>query len=287
MPLLARSVGSKGALEVVSQSKCFGGTVTRYQHWSESTQTKMGFSVFAPPGEHARMPVLYFLSGLTCDDTNFTIKAGALQHLARRGMLLVCPDTSPRGLSLPGETDHWDFGRAAGFYLDATTPGYRDHYRMYTYVTQELPKVAEESIRADPDRRGIFGHSMGGLGALNLFLHNRSLYKSVSAFSPICNPTQCPWGRKAFIGFLGPDEEQWKPWDPSVQLKALPPKDMPSILISQGTADQFLKAQLQPEALPRHPAVRIELHDGYDHGYYFVSTFIEQHIDFHAENLRA
>lgn len=265
---------------------CFSGTVTRYRHESKSTKTTMGFSVFMPKNpEKKPLPVLYWLSGLTCDDTNMMIKAGAQRHLAEHDIVLVCPDTSPRGLSLPGEADHWDFGRGAGFYLDAVVPPFNTNYNMYSYIAKELPAVIETNFSVDPKRKSIFGHSMGGLGALNIYLHNREQYLSVSAFSPICNPVKCLWGQKAFRGYLGPNEADWAPWDPSLQLAALPDADVPRMLVSQGTRDEFLTTQLKPESLRKHQNIRLVMHEGYDHSYYFIATFMRMHVAHHAARL--
>ncbi len=200
--------------EVISQHRCFNGTVGFYKHEAASTACSMKFSVFTPPQAQAgRVPVLYYLAGLTCTEETFMIKTGAQRIAAELGIMLVAPDTSPRGLKLPGESDSWDFGVGAGFYVDATVEPWSRHYRMYTYVTQELRALVEAQFPADPTRTGIFGHSMGGHGALTIALRNPDRYRSVSAFAPIAAPKQCPWGQKAFSGYLGPDRGQWSTYD--------------------------------------------------------------------------
>ncbi|MGH8138088.1 MAG: S-formylglutathione hydrolase [Steroidobacteraceae bacterium] len=282
------------AFEVISQHHCFGGVVGFYRHDSASTASSMRFSVFAPPqARSGRVPVLYYLAGLTCTEETFMIKAGAQRVAAELGMLLVAPDTSPRGLKLAGESDSWDFGVAAGFYVDATQEPWSKHYRMYTYVTQELRALVESQFPADATRTGIFGHSMGGHGALTLALRNPDLYKSVSAFAPIAAPSQCPWGQKAFAGYLGADRAQWSAYDATELVARV--KDAarrPPILIDQGLADQFLEKQLHPhlfEAACRKVGYPLTLrrHEGYDHGYYFMSTFMEDHLRHHGKILGA
>jgi len=273
-------------LEVVSKNKVFGGSVTRYRHASETVKCDMGFAVYTPAAAATKkVPTLYWLSGLTCDDTNFIFKAGAFEHLANHGFQIVCPDTSPRGLGIEGEDDSYDFGSGAGFYISATTPLYKNNYQMFSYITEELPSVVEKNTPADPDKKSIFGHSMGGLGALNCFLKTNGVYQSVSAFSPICNPVNCPWGHKGFTGYIGEDKQKWKDWDPSIQLHNLG-SDAPPVLISQGTDDQFLDEQLLTHSLPQMPQIDVRMEEGYDHSYYFISTFIKDHIDFHAKYLK-
>ena len=280
------------AFEVISQHQCFGGVVGFYRHDSSSTASSMRFAVFTPPqARSGRVPVLYYLAGLTCTEETFMIKAGAQRVAAELGLLLVAPDTSPRGLKLPGESDAWDFGLAAGFYLDATQGPWSKHYRMYTYVTQELRALIESRFPVAPARTGIFGHSMGGHGALTLALRNPDIYKSVSAFAPIAAPSQCPWGQKAFTGYLGPDKAQWSEYDATELVAAV--KDAarrPAILIDQGLADQFLEKQLHPhlfEAAARGAGYPLTLrrHEGYDHGYYFMLTFMEDHLRHHWKTL--
>ena len=201
-------------MDTLSEAKSFGGVQGIYSHASECTGTPMQFSVYVPPQAAAGpVPVLYYLSGLTCTEENFTTKAGAQRLAAEHGLIVVAPDTSPRGLELPGEHESWDFGSGAGFYVDATEPPWADHYRMYSYVTEELPSLVESRFPIDTQRRGIFGHSMGGHGALTVALRHPDRYRSVSAFAPIVAPTQCPWGERAFRGYLGEDRERWKAYD--------------------------------------------------------------------------
>lgn len=280
--------------EVVSQHRCFKGTVGFYKHEAASTSCAMKFSVFTPPqAQSERVPVLYYLAGLTCTEETFMIKAGAQRVAAELGIMLVAPDTSPRGVKLPGDSDNWDFGVGAGFYVDATVEPWSRHYRMYTYVTQELRALIEAQFPADPARTGIFGHSMGGHGALTIALRNPNRYRSVSAFAPIAAPKQCPWGQKAFSGYLGPDRGQWSTHDATELVATV--KDAaqkPPILIDQGLSDQFLQTQLHPhlfeEAAKKvgYP-LQLRRHEGYDHGYYFISTFMEDHLVHHAKILKA
>ena len=237
--------------------------------------------------------MLYYLSGLTCTDDNFTTKAGAQRAAAAHGIALVAPDTSPRGAGSPGEDDNWDFGTGAGFYVDATTPGFTEHYNMYSYITAELPELINSQFNVDPARKSICGHSMGGHGSLMAALKNPGMYKSASAFSAICNPMNCPWGTKAFTGYLGEDKEAWKGYDASVLAAAYAGPKL-SLLLDQGGADEFLeKKQLLPEVLVEAAApnaaldVELRMQPGYDHSYYFIATFIEDHINFAATFLKA
>ena len=280
--------------EQISQHRCFGGTMGFYRHQAASTASAMRFAVFTPPqAASARVPVLYYLAGLTCTEETFMIKAGAQRVAAELGMMLVTPDTSPRGLNLPGESDSWDFGVGAGFYVDATEAPWSKHFRMYTYVSQELRELVTAHFPADPARCGILGHSMGGHGALVLGLRNPDLYRSISAFAPIAAPRQCPWGKKAFGGYLGEDRGQWAQYDASEIAAGV--KDAarrPPLLVDQGLADQFLAEQLYPERLEqacRSSGLKLTLrrHEGYDHGYYFISTLIEEHLRHHARILKA
>jgi S-formylglutathione hydrolase len=280
------------AFEVISQQKCFEGTVGFYRHESTSTASAMRFSVFVPKeGRTGRVPVLYYLAGLTCTEETFMIKAGAQRVAAELGLMLVAPDTSPRGLNLPGDTESWDFGVGAGFYVDATQEPWSKQYRMYTYVTQELRELIEAQFPADPARTGIFGHSMGGHGALTLGLRNPGIYKSISAFAPISAPKQVPWGQKAFNGYLGPDTGQWSQYDATEIVSGLEDAPRrPPLLIDQGLADQFLEKQLPQhlfEAAAKQVGYPLTLrrHAGYDHGYYFISTFMEDHLRHHAKFL--
>jgi S-formylglutathione hydrolase len=250
----------------------------------------MRFSVFLPAAaESARLPAMFYLAGLTCNEETFMIKGGAQRIAAREGMILVAPDTSPRGAGVAGEADDWDFGVGAGFYVDATEDPWRKHYRMYSYIL-ELRELLVAQLPLDAGRIGIFGHSMGGHGALVLALRNPGLFRSVSAFAPIAAPSRCPWGEKAFSRYLGADEATWRAYDASA-LMALAKTPFPKgILIDQGLADKFLGDQLYPEAFEaacRHAGQPLELrrHAGYDHGYYFISTFMEDHLNFHSANL--
>jgi len=275
--------------EVVSQSRSFGGTVGFYRHEATSTACPMKFAVFVPPqAQSGSVPVLYYLAGLTCTEETFMIKAGAQRVAAELGIALVAPDTSPRGVKLPGDSDSWDFGVGAGFYVDATVEPWSRHYRMYTYVTHELRALIESRFPVDPGRSGIFGHSMGGHGALTLGLRNPDIYRSVSAFAPIAAPRTCPWGQKAFTGYLGPDEGQWSEHDATdLVIRVRNAAKRPPILIDQGLNDQFLERELHPELFAAACAkvgypLSLRRQAGYDHSYYFISTFIEDHLRHHA-----
>jgi len=277
------------ALETISEQRCFGGIQGFYRHASAECAGSMRFSVFQPPhaAQHA-VPVLYFLAGLTCSEETFMIKAGAQRVAAELGLMLVAPDTSPRGTGVAGATDAWDFGEGAGFYLDAVQAPFADNFRMYSYVTRELPAMIERHFPADVARSGIFGHSMGGHGALTIALKNPDRYRSVSAFAPIVAPTRVPWGEKAFTGYLGPDRGAWADHDACelVQRRRFPGP----ILLDQGSADKFLEEQLQPELFERAcessgQELRLRNQPGYDHSYWFISTFIEDHLRHHAQAL--
>ena len=263
-----------------------------HRHAAKTTACDMKFAVFTPPqAKRDRVPVLYYLAGLTCTEETFMIKAGAQRMAARLGLCLVAPDTSPRGISLPGDGDSWDFGVAAGFYLDATVEPWSRHYRMYSYVARELPELIESAFPVDADRCGIVGHSMGGHGALTIGLKHPDRYRSISAFAPIAAPMQCPWGEKAFTGYLGPDCSSWRQYDATELVLGLENASTRSaILIDQGEADAFLEKQLHPhllEAAARKVGLPLNLrrHADYDHGYYFVSTFIDDHLTHHAKLL--
>ncbi len=279
--------------EITTQSEhaCFGGTTSFHEHPSETCDAPMRFAVYTPPQATERpVPVLYYLAGLTSTEENFMTKSGAQRYAAEHGLMLVAPDTSPRGVGIPGEDDDWDFGSGAGFYVDATAEPWSRHYRMYSYVTAELPAIVQEHFPARPGARGIFGHSMGGHGALTIALKNPDLYKSVSAFAPIAAPMRAPWGKKAFSGYLGPEKEEWREHDASKLVREHPFSDQRTILVDQGTGDQFLEEQLYPEVFERACAeagqsLTLRRHEGYDHGYYFISTFMEDHIKHHAEAL--
>ena len=251
----------------------------------------MKFSVYQPPQAMAgKVPVLYYLAGLTCTEETFPIKAHAQAVAADLGLMLVAPDTSPREPRIPGDADKWDFGQGAGFYVDATEAPWSANYRMYSYVSRELPEVVAASLPVSSEAAGIFGHSMGGHGALTIALRNPAQYKSLSAFAPIVAPMQCPWGQKAFTNYLGPDHERWREHDASV-LVARNPFPAP-ILIDQGTADQFLaEQQLLPDKFSAAAAqsgqkLTLRMQPGYDHGYYFIQTFMADHLRHHAKILK-
>ncbi len=275
-------------MKITKSYKSFGGTSQFCEHESSATASTMKFSLFVPPG-----PIkgcLFWLSGLTCTEENFMSKAGAQRYLAEAQILLVCPDTSPRGLGLPGVQDAWDFGEGAGFYVDAETAGFNKHYRMYSYILDDLLPLVKSQYPSIEDRIGIFGHSMGGHGALVLGLRNPKLFRSVSAFAPIANPLLSAWGQKAFRGYLGPESKLWNAYD-ATDLLASGYKHPSPLLIDQGTEDQFLKdQQLLPEnllAAAQKSGQKIEFHlrEGYDHSYYFIASFVADHIAFHAKRL--
>ncbi len=280
------------APELISRHGAFGGAVSFYRHDAQETGCAMKFAVFMPPqAERRRVPVLWYLAGLTCTEETFMIKAGAQRVAAELGLALVAPDTSPRGVPLPGDSDSWDFGIAAGFYLDATEEPWSRHYRMNSYITQELSALVEQNFPVDPKRQGIFGHSMGGHGALTLGLRNPERYRSISAFAPIAAPMHCPWGQKAFTGYLGGDRERWRDHDACELIRALSTvTGRPPLLVDQGLSDQFLEQQLMPERLEQackdagYP-LTLRRQPGYDHGYYFISTFMEDHLRHHARAL--
>lgn len=282
-------------IETISEHPCFGGKVGFYRHASAANHCDMRFSVFVPPqAAKTRVPVLTFLSGLTCTEETFMIKSGAQRIAADLGLMLVNPDTSPRGEGVPDDPEGaYDFGLAAGFYLNATQAPWSRHYHMYDYVTKELPEAVFANFAGDRNRQGISGHSMGGHGALTLGLRNGAMYKSISAFAPIANPVNCPWGQKAFSNYLGADKSTWNEYD-ATELARRIGKNKPAhkILVDQGMADQFLQQELHPqnfEAACKESGVALELrrHDGYDHGYYFISTFMEDHLRHHAGILSA
>ena len=283
---------AESSLETLSRHRCFDGVMGFYRHDARATACPMRFSVFTPPqAEKRRVPVLYYLAGLTCTEETFMIKAGAQRIAAELGLMLVAPDTSPREVNLPGDSDSWDFGIGAGFYLDAIQEPWSRHVRMYSYVTSELPALIEAHFPADAERTGIFGHSMGGHGAIMIALKNPKLYRSISAFAPIAAPKQCPWGEKAFVNYLGTKRDTWDEYDSTeIMLKIQDAADRPPILIDQGTADQFLETQLHPHLLEQaakkvgYP-LTLRQQPGYDHGYYFISTFIEDHLRHHERML--
>jgi S-formylglutathione hydrolase len=279
-----------GDLTVLSEQKCFGGTMGFYSHDSEATRGTMRFAVYRPPGK-GPFPVLTYLAGLTCTEETFMIKAGAQRLAAEAGLLLVAPDTSPRGHNIPGEAEAWDFGVGAGFYLDATQAPWSAHWRMESYVVGELNALVTASFPADASRQGLFGHSMGGHGALTLALRHKDRWRSVSAFAPIGAPMRCPWGIKAFTGYLGPDRSQWAEHDTTEILKSRGPLPF-EILVDQGLADKFLDEQLKPELLEEAAKaagqkLTLRRHEGYDHSYWFIQTFVADHIAHHAKALKA
>jgi S-formylglutathione hydrolase len=274
------------SLNLLSEHRCCGGTQRFYSHESRECRSEMRFSVFLPPQAAQRsVPVLYYLAGLTCTEETFMIKAGAQRVAAELGLMLVTPDTSPRKTRFPGDDASWDFGIAAGFYVDATESPWSQSYRMYSYVTRELPELIQALGVARADRQGIFGHSMGGHGALVCALRNPEQYRSVSAFAPIAAPMQCPWGVKAFSGYLGHDKTAWAQYDASALVAAR--RYERTILVDQGTADKFLTEQLKPELLEAAcgksgTPLELRRQEGYDHGYYFISTFVADHLQHHA-----
>ena len=280
------------SIERVSEHGCFGGRASFWRHASAATSTSMSFGIFVPDsaGAGKRRPVLTYLAGLTCTPETFMTKAAAFRYAAESGVILVAPDTSPRGEGVPDTPDEWDFGQSAGFYINATQKPWAEHFQMERYVTEELPAVLEANFPVDLSRHGLFGHSMGGHGALTLGLKRPDLYKSLSAFAPISNPIDCPWGQKAFSRYLGGTAADWAAHDASVLLSKA--KAGPKILVDQGLSDSFLTEQLKPEALERAAAisgreVEVRRHEGYDHGYYFISTFMADHIAHHAGILGA
>ncbi|MBB1427512.1 S-formylglutathione hydrolase [Shewanella sp. SG44-2] len=276
-------------IESISSTKAFGGWHKQYSHQSSALNCTMRFAIYLPPqAESQKVPVLYWLSGLTCTDENFMQKAGAQRIAAELGMAIVAPDTSPRGESVADDADGaYDFGLGAGFYLNATKPPFSQHYQMYDYVVNELPALIEAHFPVT-EQRSISGHSMGGHGALTIGLKNPNKYKSLSAFSPICHPMDSPWGIKAFRGYLGDDQQQWKQYD-SCELMANSQQFVPA-LVDQGCNDNFLNEQLKPQDLVKvakdkgYP-LELRMQPGYDHSYYFIATFIEDHLRFHAKYL--
>ncbi len=277
------------SLELLSEHCSFGGSVRFYHHFSIACDAPMRFSLYLPPqAERKRVPVLYYLAGLTCTEETFMVKGGAQRLASELGILLVTPDTSPRGTGIPGESESWDFGIGAGFYLDATRDPWSRHYRMYRYVTEELPALLAQHFPADLRRESITGHSMGGHGALVCAFRNPGRYRSVSAFAPVSAPARCPWGVKAFEGYLGEDREVWKAWDASELVRRGP---IPApILVDQGSKDPFLELQLKPEIFASacreaQQPLEFRMQPGYDHSYYFISTFLADHLRFHAGHL--
>ncbi len=279
-------------LENISSVKVSGGWHKQYTHSSQSTHCTMRFAVFLPPGasEANKVPVLYWLSGLTCTDENFMQKAGAFKKAAELGIAIVAPDTSPRGENVPNE-DSYDFAQGAGFYVNATQAPYNTHFNMYDYVVRELPALIEQHFPVT-STKAISGHSMGGHGALMVALKNPTAFVSASAFSPIVNPIECPWGVKAFTGYLGNDKALWKQYDSCELMKNAEQANYLPMLVSQGDADGFLQEQLKPENLvaiadKKGYPLTLEMQAGYDHSYFFISSFIDQHLLFHHQFLTA
>lgn len=280
-------------IETLSETRCFGGTTGFYRHASATNNCDMQFSVFVPPqAAHGKVPVLTFLSGLTCSEENFMVKSGAQRVAAELGLMLVSPDTSPRGAGVPDDPDDdYDFGLGAGFYVNATQAPWSQHYQMYDYVTQELRQIIFEKFPGDPKRHGLTGHSMGGHGALTIGLRNPDIYKSLSAFAPICTTLNSPWGKKALGYYLGDDTSAWSDHDAcEVARSVADPGAFRNILVDQGAADPYLAEQLRPELLQAACEqsglpLQLRFHEGYDHGYYFIATFIEEHLNFHFDQL--
>ena len=282
-------------VELLSQHACFGGLQQFYRHASTEIGLPMRFSVFLPPQAltGAVCPAIFFLAGLTCTEETFMIKAGAQRVAAREGLILITPDTSPRGANIPGDSNAWDFGVGAGFYLDATEAPWSAHYRMESYIVHELRTLLNQFLPVDQERLGIMGHSMGGHGALTLALRHPGIYKSLSAFAPIAAPSQCPWGQKAFTAYLGSDQTSWAAHDASALMTQQKHAPYPQgILIDQGEADQFLATQLYPQLFVAAceqvgQTLNLRRHAGYDHGYYFISSLIEDHLLHHKNQLSA
>jgi S-formylglutathione hydrolase len=279
------------SLEQVSANAMFGGKQLKLKHHSSSLNCEMIFSVYLPPqADSVNVPVIYWLSGLTCTDNNFVQKAGAQQYAAEAGVAIVCPDTSPRGEHIPDDPEGaYDFGLGAGFYVNATQAPWSEHYHMYDYVTQELPQLlAGSDLPLDTDNCSIMGHSMGGHGALTIALKNAGKYKAVSAFSPICSPLNCPWGEKALGNYIGENKEDWAQYDACALIAGA--EEKLHILVDQGQNDDFLSGQLKPQLLQQacqdanHP-LTLRYQAGYDHSYFFIATFIEDHITHHAAAL--
>ncbi|BCG08697.1 S-formylglutathione hydrolase [Buttiauxella agrestis] len=275
-------------MELLEEHRCFEGWQQRWRHDSTVLKCQMTFSIFLPTPRTNPPPVLYWLSGLTCNDENFTTKAGAQRVASELGIVLVMPDTSPRGENVPNN-ESYDLGQGAGFYLNATEEPWAGHFRMYDYINEELPALIADNFSIS-DKASIFGHSMGGHGALSIALKNPGRYCSVSAFAPIVNPTRVPWGQKAFAAYLGADEAKWREWDSCCLLMQADESKSTPVLIDQGDADQFLADQLQPAqfaevARQKNWPLTLRVQPGYDHSYYFIASFVEDHLRFHAEHL--
>ncbi len=277
-------------MEQIDEHRSFGGRQLRFSHASQALDCSMNFSVYLPPAaQEGSVPVLYWLSGLTCTDENFVQKAGAQQYAAKHGVAIVAPDTSPRGEGVPDDPEAaYDFGLGAGFYVNATQAPWSRHYRMYDYVVHELPALVTAKLPIHGERAGIFGHSMGGHGALTIALKNPHRFRSVSAFSPICSPLNCPWGEKALGNYLGADRAAWKQYDTTELVRSAEYR-LP-VLVDQGDADNFLASQLKTELLEKACAeasypMTIRMQAGYDHSYFFIASFIGEHIEFHMRHL--
>ena len=278
-------------METIAENRCFGGRQLRCTHRSEVLDCDMTFAIYLPPqAEQGAVPVLYWLSGLTCTDENFVTKAGAQRYAAAHGIAVVAPDTSPRGEGVADDPEGaYDFGLGAGFYLNATEQPWRRHYRMYDYIRDELPGLIATAFPVDDSRVGISGHSMGGHGALVMALRNPGRFRSVTAFAPVCSPMNCPWGEKALGGYLGQDRETWREYDSTVLLAAS--SERLPVLVDQGDLDDFLAEQLHTHLLEQacieadYP-MTIRMQPGYDHSYFFIASFIGEHLAFHAERLR-
>ncbi len=276
-------------MEEIENVKEFGGYLRRYKHKSYCCNCDMTFSIYLPPqAEQKSVPSIYWLSGLTCTDDNFRTKAGAQRYASENGVALVIPDTSPRGDNVPDYPDRYDLGQGAGFYVNATTTTWSDNYQMYDYIVEELPKLIEDFFPIIKNNKSIFGHSMGGHGALVCALRNPQHYKSVSAFAPIYNPSTSPWGKDCFNTYLGPDKDLWEQYDATYLVREN--SSMP-LFIDQGSNDEFIDTQLYPNKFEKAckesgAELNLRLHDGYDHSYHFISTFIGEHINFHSEYLK-
>lgn len=281
------------SIETLSETNCFGGRIGFYRHTSQTNNCEMQFSVFVPPhATNEKLPVVTFLSGLTCTEENFMVKSGAQRVAAELGLMLISPDTSPRGDGVADDPDgDYDFGLAAGYYLNASEQPWAKHYQMYDYITNELQDVVFENFPGDRNRHGLTGHSMGGHGALTIGLRNTDMFRSLSAFAPICTTLHSPWGQKALGYYLGSDTSTWHVYDASeVARNVTDTSHFSKILVDQGGADPYLKEQLRPELLQAACdasglPLELRIHEAYDHGYYFISTFIEEHLRFHAAEL--
>jgi len=277
-------------MKTISTAKSHGGVQGVYSHASSTTNCEMTFAVYVPPqAEHEKLPVLWYLSGLTCSHANVMDKGEYRRAAAHYGVIIVCPDTSPRGEGVPDESDNWQFGSGAGFYLDATQAPYAENYQMYSYITKELPELIGQHFNADMSRQGVFGHSMGGHGALTIALKNADTFKSCSAFAPICEPSKSEWSAGAFEKYLGADQKDWRAYD--VSLLIADGARFPELLVDQGTADSFLEEGLRPKVLEAACAkagipLLLRMQEGYDHSYFFISSFMDEHIGWHAERLK-